>query len=459
MATGANIILIPLKEVLLYTTVGNYPQNETQRPMKTFQKVQEAKRMSVLNTIASEVIHVVIDPLDNSPTFLEMVKQRCVNAKRLTLDANLLGLTKKVYKKNNLKSGKNPNPEALLLKALTFISHFDQIEEQYLGPELNFIEEIYEDEKWGFSRRFNENAKFYRPNFASEIVVNFNPNLKVLFFGGTCVDSYDLRDVGVSCPLVMKALAMSQPSQLEEMEGGPSHICLNRLTNLKVLSMGYAMYGYHSDFVVELILPTLSGDFKVHQMFPNLRKLTVKMFCPFVFDMSGTANAGLYDRVTLDELEIEEQIPCFCHGASHLQAKDALLQSLLYASFKGCKPIIKRGQGNDCLCTNVASIGLLKSLKIIKIRCFDETVARFIRKLHQINSAATIIIYEQSRFERNSDHHSVWDNLQKLNEIITLVAHDKIKIVMKQVKGMKLKKVEAKLAEYIPDGVEVSFTK
>lgn len=223
----------------------------------------------------------------------------CKCALRLTIDANLLEFSAKLYKKYALEDGvknKTINAEEMCQKAVK-IAGFDQIEELYFGPKMNWIECIYEARKWGFSSRYGENTDSYNylPLFSTDIIFNFNPNLKVIFLD-ILMDQHDLRD----------AMPMSKPAIVEMETAGPLHICLNKVTNLKALSIDYFEQCYHSDTVEELILKTLSGDYNVHKMFPNLKKLKVKVFCPFVLDMCGIGNAGLCDGVVLEELEIEE---------------------------------------------------------------------------------------------------------------------------------------------------------
>lgn len=119
-----------------------------------------------MNSIALQVIHLVIDPLYYDEQFLGLIKEKCVNVKRLTLDANLLELTGKLYKKNALNDGsrsKNTNGEEMCRKLVNFIAGFNQIEELYFGPMLHWVEKIYESRKRGFGHRFNEKARFYQP--------------------------------------------------------------------------------------------------------------------------------------------------------------------------------------------------------------------------------------------------------------------------------------------------------
>lgn len=445
----ANLILIPLKNLLLYSTVGDYPEFEPKRPM---QKV-ESQQIDVFNSIASQVIHIAIDPLDYNEQFLRLAKKKCANAKRLTIDANFLELVNAEYKERMLRGD---NTKILCQKALAFIKDFDQIEELYVGPKVKLIEAVYSAKGWMFERRSNNNANFYNPYFSTELVINLNPNLKVIHIANIDTDPYDLRDVGMRCPLAIHAMPLSKPAQLEKLEGGPSHICLNRLSNLRALSIKYFAFCLHSDVVTELILNSLTGDYKVHQMFANLKKLRVKVFCPFVLDMAGTGNAGLYDGVVLDELEIEQQIPCFCGDMSHVDCSDDSipLQVLMFQMFRHIKP----NSGSQCICTDVESIGLFKTLKIIKLRCLDDIVVRFIRKLHQNGNKAKIILYEKSRFEGNRGHNSLRQNLDKLTNIVNVIPHDKIEIVMKAVTGAELKKAEFQLARYVPEKVKISFT-
>lgn len=484
-----NIIAMPLRSVLLFTTVDAYEMDEP----TPFYRVGVSKRNEILDIIASDVVHIFIDPLDYDLSFLNQVKQKCMNAKRLTIDGNLEGINENVYKRNvHIASEKikRANGGLLFESALTFVRSYNQIEELFFGSDMELIDKIYTTKKWGFGRRIKSNGKFVSPTFSTEILINLNPNLKMIsFIDYDEVDPYDLRDMGSVCSSVMNAMKISKPSQLEKLECCPMHICLNQVTNLRVLSTGYFSSGFHSDTLVELVLKTLSGDYKVHQMFPNLKKLRVKMFCPFVMDMSGTLNAGLYDGVVLDEIEVEEQIPCFCCDMIRIDSNDALLQMALHHSFRSSKSRVDPNQSNkcthdttgpckyvtynstktcnhygsphpmtNCLCTDVTSIGLFKTLKTIRFRCFDGTVARFVRKLQQVSNETKIIVHEESRFERNFDHHSLWDNLDELAKTLNLVPHDKIEIVMKKATGIKLRKIKAKLSYYIPADVKVSFS-
>lgn len=448
----ANLILVPLQNMLLYSTVGDYPEIEPKRPM---QKV-ESQQIDVFNSIASQVIHIAIDPFDYNEQFLRLAKKKCVNAKRLTIDANFLGLMNEDYKGRMLRGDVVNSTKILCQKALAFIKDFDQIEELYVGPKVSLIEAVYSAKEWMFEKRSNKNANFYNPHFSTELVINLNPNLKVIHIANIETDPYDLRDVGMRCPLAIHAMPLSKPAQLEKLEGGPSHICLNRLTNLRALSINYFAFCFHSDVVTELILNALTGDYKVHQMFANLKKLRVKVFCPFVLDMAGTGNAGLYDGVVLDELEIEQRIPCFCGDMSHIDCSDDSipLQVMMFQIFRHSKA----NSGSHCICTDVESIGLFKSLKIIKFRCLDDIVVRFIRKLHQHGNKAKIILHEKSRFEGKRGHNSLRQNLEKLTNIVNVIPHDKIEIVMKSVTGADLKKIEFQLARYVPKNVKISFT-
>lgn len=458
-----NIIVIVHKHVLLQTTIGDYPEYETRRPLKHFDTVDKSKKEDILNSIASKVVHIVVDPLFYDEEFLNLVKASCVNVKRLTIDANLLELSERMYNKKALNEScksTNTSGEVTCRKLVSFIAEFNGIEELYFGPMLHLIEKIYDVKKWGIESRFSENAKFFLPKFSTDFLNNLNPNLKMIFFGRVSVDSFDLRDVGSRCSVVIKPMKMSLHNQLTELEGGPVHTCLCKVTNLKAVSIKYFENGYHSDTVEELILTTLSGDNKVHEMFPNLKKIRVKMFCPFVMDMIGTGNAGLYDGVVLDELEIEEQIPCFCDGAREIQSSDAVLQAMLHSLFSNISLHQRRpdSRNEGCHCTDVARIGLLKTLKVLKLRCFDAKVTQFISKLHANGSKAHIIVYEKSRFESSADHQSVWNNLASLADAIKIVPHDKIEVVMKKVDESKMMKIKAKLAHYIPDDVQISFT-
>lgn len=452
-----NIIVIPLKSEILYTTIDDYPEFETKRPMKKMQLVES--ECEIFDSIASRVIHIVIDPLDCNMGVLELVKKKCVNIKRLTIDANLKDNSDDTYTKRILLTKKNV--KELCQKALAFISSFDQVEEFYLGPKVNLISDIYITEKWAFSRRLHVNAKgYYQPTFSTEFLKNLNPNLKVMYLGDVFEDSFDLRDAGSTCSKIIAPLPSSKSALLAQAEGGPTHICLNRATDLRVLSIQYFESGYHSDTVVELILYTLSGDNKVHEMFPNLKKLTVNMFCPFVMDMSGTGNAGLYDGVVIDELEVELQLPCFCRCPVIFHSEDAMvtLQTMLFLSFRELRDRMPNSTESDCICTDVASIELFKTLKIVKLRCFDDTVVRFILKLHQLNGNAKIILYEKSRFEGHPDHRSFRQNLSKLAKVTDAVPHDKIEIVMKKTTGNELKKMKFRLARFVPENVRISFT-
>lgn len=453
-----NIIIIANESVLLYTMIGNYPEFETNRPLKYFAEVDKAQKIDVLKSIASNVVHIAIDPLFYDENFLKLAKEICVNIKRLTIDANLLELTEHLYKnKSNAKDG-----ESMCRNLATFIAGFETIEELYFGPMLHLIEGIYEKRKWGLGSRSNAKVKFFMPRFSTDFINNLNPNLKVIFFGDVDIDSFDLRDAGSECPIIIKPMEMSKIHQLSLLEGGPVQTCLNKATHLKSVSINYFENCYHSDTVEELILRTLSGDNKVHEMFPNLKKIRVKICCPFIMDMSGTGNAGLYDGVVLDELEIEEQIPCFCDSARVIRSGDAMLQSMLHSAFiQGFNKLSGRRRASrktDCHCVDVAKCEPLKSLKLIKLRCFDAIVARFILKLHEIGSQAKIIVYEKSRFERSPDHQSVWNNLSSLAATMNIVPHDKIEVVMKKVTELKMKKNKEKLSEFIPDDVKISFS-
>lgn len=447
-----NLILVPLKTVFLYSTVGDYPEFE---PKRLNMQVVELNQIEVFNSIASQVIHIAIDPLDYSEQFLKLVKKKCVNAKRLTVDANFLELANEEYKKKMLHGGINA-AKMLCRKALVFMKEFDQIEELYFGHNLKLIEAIYGANGWMFERRSNQNAKFYNARFSTELVINLNPNLKLIHITNVETDPYDLRDVGMRCPVAINAMPSSQPAQLEKLEGGPSHICLNGLTNLRALAISYFAFCFHSNTVDELILNSLPGDYKVHQMFANLKKLRVKVFCPFVLDMADTGNSGLYDGVAIDELEIEQQIPCFCDDKSNTDLSDdsIQLQVLMFQMFRH----FKTNSGTQCICTDVESIGLFKTLKIIKLRCLDHTVVRFIRKLHQNGNKAKFIFYEKSRFEGKRGHNSLRQNLDKLANIVNVIPHDQIEIVMKTVTGAELKKIEFQLARYVPEQVKITFT-
>lgn len=448
-----NLILVPLKTKLLYSTVGDYAEFEPKRPINM--QVVESNQIDVLNSIASQVIHIAIDPLDYSEPFLKLVKKKCVNAKRLTLDANFSELENEEYKKRMLRGDVNA-AKTLCHKALVFMKEFDQIEELYFGPNLKLIEAIYYANGWMFEKRSNQHAKFFKAHFSTELVVNLNPNLKLIHTINVVTDAYDLRDVGMRCPVAINAMPMSEPAHLEKLEGGPSHICLNGLMNLRALAISYFAFCFHSDTVDELILNSLPGDYKVHQMFANLKKLRVKVFCPFVLDMAGTGNAGLYDGVILDELEIEQQIPCFCGDQNNIDHSDPSMP--LHVGMFQVFRHSKTNSGTQCICTDSASIGLLKTLKTIKLRCLDQTVVRFILKLHENGNKVKIIFYEKSRFEGTRGHNSLRQNLDKLANIVTVIPHDQIEIVMKAVQGAALKKIEFQLARYVPEQIKISFT-
>lgn len=361
------------------------------------------------------------------------------------------------------------NGEAMFRKLVTFIAGFDGIEELYFGPMLHLTELLYEEtfkhsqcyeaKKYGYESLCAK-TQFYRPKFSTDVINSLNSNLQTIFFNNVQVDAFDLRNVASTCPAIIIPMCLSDDSPLLQLEGSFVHTCLNALTNLRVLSIEYFGNCYHSDTVEELILSTLSGDFKVHEMFPKIKKLRVKMFCPFVMDMSGTGNRGLYDNVLLDELEVEEQIPCFCNGKPNKDpSNDAELQSLLHLMFITSSLKLEHTRNKrkvDCCCVDVSKIELLKNLKVIKLRCFDATMARFISKLQESGSNANFIIYEKSRFERSADHRSLWNNLTSLAETMTIVPHDKIEVVMKKV-DIKMKKIKRKLGQFIPDDVKITF--
>lgn len=175
----------------------------------------------------------------------------------------------------------------------------------------------------------------------------------------------------------------------------------------------------------------------------------------------GTGNVGLYDGVVLDEIEVEEKIPCYCRGLSNI-TDDDVLQRMLHASFVNFS-LVKRHPSSsrnttECYCTDVAEIKLFKTLKVLNLRCFDTTVARFISKLHANGYQGKIIVYEKSRFEGNCDHRSVLDHLDNFAETIKIVPHDKIEVIMKKVNEKEMKAIKVKLSHYIPDDVKISFS-
>lgn len=444
-----DIILMVNKSGLHYKTIGAYPEFETRRPMSGFTSVPDSTKRAVLKSIASKVVHIVVDPLLHDRPFLNGVKDVCVNAKQLTMDANLMELEQRAYRKKVDK----PKSEILCRNLVAFVAGFDKIEELYFGPMLSLIEEIYAQNKWGLENR-RSGAKFYDPKFSTDFINNLNSNLKTIFFNGVCIDSFDLRDVGHRCPIVIKPLEMSNISQLSKLEGRPEHTCLNKLKSLKTLSIKYFENCYHSDTVGELILDTLSGDNKVHEMFPNLKKIRVGYFCPFVMDMANTGNAGLYTGVVLDELEVEIQMPCFGPGGPKLHTHHGVLQSMLYFTFTTSS---LKSSPDRCRCFDtITRIKPLKQLKVIRFRCFDAHAGRFINELHKSGCKANVIVYEKSRFERHPDHQSLWNNLTSLGNALKIFPHDKIELVMKKVKKSEL--AESKLREIIPADVKISFT-
>ncbi|XP_037041670.1 uncharacterized protein LOC119078284 [Bradysia coprophila] len=462
-----NVILLLHKDSLQYSTVGDYPEFETKRPLRRFVPLDRSSEIKFLKTIALLVVHIVIDPLFYDEEFLKLVRTMCGNIKRLTIDANLLEQAECTYKQKMVDV---TNPEAMFLTLETFIAGLDGIEELYFGPMLHLTEEFYEET---FKRPPRYEGKVcgcvepthYHPKFSTDVINSLNSSLKKIFFNNAQVDAFDLREIADTCPIVIIPMCVSDENPFLKQKGEFLHTCLNRLTNLRALSIEYFDNCYHSETVQELILNTLSGDFKIHEMFPNVKTLRVRIFCPFVMDMSKTGNEGLYDDVVLDELEVEEQIPCFCNGQPDVKSSDdhgdIELQTLLHSSFLRCSLGIEssRNQCNiNCHCVDVAKIGLLKNLNVIKLRCFDDMVARFISNLQESGSTANIIVYEKSRFEGSGDHHSLWNNLVSLAETMKIVPHDKIEVVMKKVNDdIKMKRIRNKLGQFIPDDVKITF--
>ncbi|XP_037032688.1 uncharacterized protein LOC119071754 [Bradysia coprophila] len=450
-----DLILIVNKIGLLYKTTGEYPEFETRRPLTGFVSVNDSNKLDFLKSIASNVIHIAIDPLLYDGQFLKRVKDMCVNVKQLTIDGNLLELEKRAY---HTKADK-PRGEVMCRNLVTFIGGFDKIEELFFGPRLNLAEKIYSKNKWGWGNRFGAKSGFYKAVLSTDFINHLNSNLKAIFFNCCDIDSFDLRDAGHRCPVAIKPMEMSLINQMYKLEGGPAHTCLNKLVNLKSLSIPYFENCFHSDTVGELILETLSGDNRVHQMFPNLKKIRVQYFCPFVMDMSGTANEGLYDGVILDELEVEVQIPCFGRGGRKMHAHQGILQAMLYLSFTKDTGRFNGDAVHSCHCFDtITRIKPLKYLKVIKLRCFDEHVGRFIYELQKSGCKPDIIVYEKSRFERNPDHQSLWNNLISLESTLKFVPHDKIELVMKKLDESKTVVVENKLRKFVPADVKISFT-
>lgn len=134
------------------------------------------------------------------------------------------------------------------------------------------------------------------------------------------------------------------------------------------------------------------------------------------------------------------------------------LRTILVAQLNRLKTP-RKSLDDRCVYTNVASIELLKALKVVKFRCFDETVARFLYKLQANGNQANIIVHEKSRFEGSSGHHSLLDNLDHLAKAIKVIPHNNIEIVMKKDDEKNMKKIKAKLSHYIPDSVKISFSK